>query len=120
MKTKEEVERSLEKEKLEVNKMANGLYSMWTKIMEERTKNGFLSTNVELKVHSQSLANGEIDQLLDLKYDNSPTPEKDLNSTERSRQLKIRCLQAYAILHINDRRVSKTNKVLINSRDFNF
>ena len=51
VKTKEEVERSLEKEKLEVNKMANSMYSIWTSIIEERKKKGFLSTNVELKVH---------------------------------------------------------------------
>ena len=51
VKTKEEVERSLDKEKLEVNKMANSMYSIWTSIIEERKKKGFLSTNVELKVH---------------------------------------------------------------------
>ena len=41
VKTKEEVERSLEKEKLEVNKMANELYSFWTTILGERRKNEF-------------------------------------------------------------------------------
>jgi transposase-like protein len=51
VKTKEEVERSLDKEKLEVNKMANNMYSIWTRILEERKNKGFLSTNVELKVH---------------------------------------------------------------------
>lgn len=51
VKTKEEVERSLDKEKLEVNKMANSMYSIWTRILEERKNKGFLSTNVELKVH---------------------------------------------------------------------
>ena len=51
-KTRNEVQKSLDKEKLEVNKMANELYSLWTKIMEQRKFNKFLSTNVELKVHS--------------------------------------------------------------------
>ena len=41
--------------------MANSLYSIWTRIMEQRTKNKFLSTNVELKVHQQSMDGGEID-----------------------------------------------------------
>ena len=85
VKTREEVERSLEKEKLEVNKMANELYSLWEKIMEQRTKFGFNSTNVELKIHQQAMDSGEIDQMLDLKYDNSITPDKDLKSDERSR-----------------------------------
>ena len=51
-KTRNEVQKSLDKEKLEVKKMANELYSLWTKIMEQRKFNKFLSTNVELKVHS--------------------------------------------------------------------
>ena len=51
IKTQQEVERSLEKEKLEVNKMANSMYTIWKKILAEREKNNLLSSNVELKVH---------------------------------------------------------------------
>jgi len=51
VKTREEVERSLEKEKLEVNRMANSLYSLWTRILEERERKTFRTTNIELKVH---------------------------------------------------------------------
>lgn len=84
MKTREEVGRSLEKEKLEVNQMANSLYSLWTKIEEERKRTKFVSTNLAMKVHKQVDGHQE-DFLLDLKYDNSITPEKDLPSSERSR-----------------------------------
>jgi len=73
VKTKEEVERSLAKEKIDVNKMANNMYSLWTKILEERQKKGYLSTNVELKVHQQKEDTGEVDEMLDLKYDNNIT-----------------------------------------------
>lgn len=119
-KTKDEVEQSLDREKFEVNKMANQLYDLWTQILAERERQKFLSTNVELKVHKQSLEGGEVDELLDLKYDNSITPEKELPSAEKSRQNKIKKLQVYAVLIINDRKVSKTNKVAINWPNFNF
>jgi hypothetical protein len=55
------VERSLAKEKIEVSKMANNMYSLWTKILEERKNKGYLSTNVELKVHQKVEDTGEID-----------------------------------------------------------
>ena len=57
---------------------------------------------------------------MDLKYDNAPTPEKDLPSSEKSRQARIKKLQMYAVLLINDRKVSKTNKMPISWPNFNF
>lgn len=72
-----------------------------------------MSTNLALKVHKQ-IEGSQTDYLLDLKYDNSITPEKDLPSGERSRQNRIKRLQAYAVLLINDRKVSKTNKTACN------
>ena len=53
MKTREEVQRSLDKEKIEVNQMANSLFSLWKQICDERTKNKFVTTNLTLKVHKQ-------------------------------------------------------------------
>ena len=44
--------------------------------------------------------------MLDLKYDNSITPEKDLPSSEKSRQAGIKALKMYAVLVINGRKVS--------------
>jgi len=120
LKTRDEVENSLQKEKFEVNRMANGLYDLWTQILAEREHQKFLSTNVELKVHKQQMDDGCVDELLDLKYDNSITPEKELPSAERSRQSKLRRLQVYAVLLINERKVSKTNKVAMNWPNFNF
>ena len=58
--------------------------------------------------------------MLDLKYDNGITPDKELPSSERSRQTKIKKMQMYAVLLINDRKVSKTNKVQISWPNFNF
>ena len=58
--------------------------------------------------------------MLDLKYDNGITPDKELPSSERSRQTKIKKMQMYAVLLINDRKVSKTNKVPISWPNFNF
>lgn len=58
--------------------------------------------------------------MLDLKYDNGVTAEKDLPSSERSRQQRIKKMQMYAILLINDRKVSKTNKVQLSWPNFNF
>lgn len=81
------------------------MYDIWRNISQERTKKKFLSTNVELKVHN-STVNGEQDQMLDLKYDNSITPEKDLPSSEKSRQAGIKALKMYAVLVINGRKVS--------------
>jgi len=81
------------------------MYDIWKNISQERTKKKFLSTNVELKVHN-STVNGEQDQMLDLKYDNSITPEKDLPSSEKSRQAGIKALKMYAVLVINGRKVS--------------
>ena len=121
LKTKQEVERSLEKEKLEVNKMANSLYTLWKGIVEERDRKKFLSTNVELKVHqTNDDITGETDQLLDLKYDNGITPDKELPSNERSRQNRIKKLEVYAVLLINDRKVAKSNKAPCNWPNFNF
>lgn len=120
IKTKETVERSLEKEKLEVNNMANGLYSIWSEIEAARAKQKFNATNVELKVHQQTEDNGEIDQILDLKYDNIITQYKDLPSAEKSRQNRIKKLQVYAILLINGRKVSKTNKSPVSWPNFSF
>ena len=57
---------------------------------------------------------------MDLKYDNSITPDKELPSSEKSRQSKIKRMQVYAVLHINDRKVSKTNKAPISWPNFNF
>ena len=79
------MQRSLDKEKLEVNKMANIMYEIWKEIIEERRKNNFSATNVELKVHQDRNEAGEPDQSLDLKYDNGITPDKDLPSSEKSR-----------------------------------
>ena len=120
VKTQQEVQRSLDKEKLDVNKMANGLYEIWKVILEERRKQNFSATNVELKVHQDRNEAGDPDQMLDLKYDNGVTPETTLPSTERSRQSRIKKMQMYAVLLINDRKVSKTNKVLISWPTFNF
>lgn len=61
VKTKETVQRSLDKEKLEVNKMANDLYDLWTEIFDLREHQKFAATNVELKVHKQVEDNGEVD-----------------------------------------------------------
>ena len=68
-----------------MNKMANGLYEIWKVILEERRKQNFSATNVELKVHQDRNEAGDPDQMLDLKYDNGVTPETTLPSTERSR-----------------------------------
>jgi len=43
-----------------------------------------------------------------------------LPSSERSRQNRIKKLQVYAVLLINDRKVSKTNKAPVNWPNFNF
>ena len=51
VKTREEVERSLEKEKLEVNKMASSMYSLWTAILGERERKAYSSTNLNMRVH---------------------------------------------------------------------
>ena len=65
--------------------------------------------------------NGElVDQMLNLEYDNSITAEKDLPSSERSRRNNIKKLKFYAVLLINDRKVSKTNKAPVNWPNFNF
>lgn len=58
--------------------------------------------------------------IIDLKYDNSITPDKDLPSSERSRQSSIKNLKMYAVLIINGRKVSKTNKVPISWPNFTF
>ena len=47
--TQKEVQRSLDKEKHEVNQMANKMYEIWKEILEQRRT--FSSTNVDLKVH---------------------------------------------------------------------
>ena len=120
IKSKEEVQRSLDKEKLDVNKMANSLYKLWTDISGERARQKFNSTNVELKVHQMPIEDGEIEQMLDLKYDNALPADKDLPSHERSRLGRLRRLQVYAVLIINGKKVSKTAKVPIKLPNFNF
>ena len=87
-----EVQRSLDKEKLDVNKMANSLYTIWKSIMDERTKQKFNSTNVELKVYQMPIEDGQVEQMLDLKHDNALPADKDLPSAERSRLNRLRRL----------------------------
>ena len=50
-KTQEEVQRSLDKEKADVNKMANEMYEVWMEILDERRRQTYSATNVNLKVH---------------------------------------------------------------------
>ena len=89
--------------------MANGLYSLWTRIEEERKTQKFTSTSVELKIHNQAEADGSQDQILSLKHDCQTTPHKELPSSEKSRQKNISNLKVYCVLLINDRKVSKTS-----------
>ena len=111
IKTKDEVKRSLDKEKVEVGAMADGLYTNWKNILEQRKNQDFALTNVSLRVHEQALDDGEVDQIIDLKYDNNITALKDIRSSAaRSSVARIQRLQMYAVLIINDQKVSKTNK----------
>ena len=115
------MERSLEKEKVEVNKMAASMYSLWTAILAERERKSYSSTNLNMRVHQPREENGEpIDQMIDLRYDNSITEESKLTGREKSRQKSIRALKVYAVLLINGRKVSKTNKAGISWPNFNF
>jgi len=65
--------------------MANEMYEVWKEILDERRRQGFSATNVDLKVHQEQNENGETESMIDLKYDNGVTPDSDLPSTERSR-----------------------------------
>ena len=89
--------------------MANGLYSLWTRIEEERKTQKFTSTSVELKIHNQEEVDGSKDQIISLKHDCQTTPHKELPSSEKSRQKNISNLKVYCVLIINDRKVSKTS-----------
>ena len=53
------MERSLEKEKVEVNKMAASMYSLWTAILAERERKSYSSTNLNMRVHQPREENGE-------------------------------------------------------------
>ena len=61
VKTKEEVENSLNKEKHEVNQMANRMYEVWKNINEVRKDKAYISSSVELKVHNHTDSYGETD-----------------------------------------------------------
>ena len=85
------------------------MYALWTQIVDERTKQKYTSTSVELKVHNQAEPDGSNDQVLSLKHDCQTTPHKELPSSEKSRQRNISNLKVYCVLVINDRKVSKTS-----------
>lgn len=85
--TVKSVQMSLDKEIREVNDMANKLYEVWSEIVTQRNSQKFSATNVELVVHKQ-----DDDQILDLKYDKNVTQFKDLPSSEKSRQNRIKKL----------------------------
>jgi len=54
VKTKEEVEKSLDNEKREVNQMGNRMYEVWKNILEQRKDKGYISSSVELKIHNHT------------------------------------------------------------------
>lgn len=117
VRTRDEVQRALEKEKLEVNAMANELYELWLAIEAERETKKYASTNVALKVHKQELANGGSDFMFNLTYgqpSERTAEDKALPGSEASRRNGARRLQTYAVLLINDKKVSKTRKVPVN------
>ena len=67
--TRDDVLRSLEKEKLEVNKMANDMYKKWCEILDLRNEQQYQASNVNLKIYKKVQENGDIDYL----FDNTPS-----------------------------------------------
>lgn len=68
-KTREEVTLALEKEKKELNEMANQIYQIWLEIEKERAKKDFSSTNVNLKVHKFKLEDGSEELTFNLAFE---------------------------------------------------
>ena len=119
--TQREVQQKLTAEKVEVQKMAEDLYSTWTKIDDLRLRNKFSATNVILKVHKQPMPDGNTEYIFNLTQQNPSEKTTDggsLKNREVSRRKSIQKLQVFCRLYINGKRVSETRKQQVLWPDF--